>query len=1047
LALKILNTAREMLGCCISSLLRMRRGLRQAPEERGSPSRIYSLYQRALDLPRQEREKFLQSLRRDNEAEYKEIRSLLEADSSSSDGILGASSSIIPTREPPPPRLKPGDLLGRYEILELIAVGGMGEVYKASHPELGVRALKILSSELSENAEFIELLRLEAKAANALNHPNIVTIHDFDRQGHLSYIVMEFVEGQLLRKIIKNLSVDDAVKDAMQMAEALNFAHSKGIIHRDIKPDNIMVRPDGKIKILDFGLAKPIKLSSEPLDAFTGRPGPASVNSDPDRLLGTLRYMSPEQLDRQPASPQSDIWSWGVVFYEMLAGRHPFDASTAYEIVQAIRNREPGQPSRHRYLNRIVLKALRKKPEDRYRSMANAIPELTKFRLPSKLHKAVAGFILLCFFSASYLLYRASLNPRLSVPNTPIINLPASGARQVHTAISPDRKYVAYTTESGGTSTLNLVPFVDGQLKDNPQEIANSRQSVFSGIVFAKDSTVLYFLCQNRINGIGVLYGYPLHPGNTRSQNVCNATSAPGGSSAAPVDNPWPGDGLCNSSDTAAGVFYRYRHFAGRAGFVCVDPGNDWNAESAESSVDSAPSFSPDGAHFLYFHVNSKDNRTTWIVGTTRPGEENTLISNLPPPYYYLTPLWSPDGKKILVATWGSLPGTTIEMWSFENGKLGERINRWQYRGLGLRGKPAWLNGGQSIVVAGKVKDASNAQLLQIRLNGEEPEGLRSSPPSDFGDVDSITCPQGWLSSRCRQELIAITVTDACQVAIAPSSGDKGPTAANLMCLGITWKDPRSVVLVSADGKRQDLISVDIHTKNRANVIDDDYKKKNPVVSPDGHYLVYSSNGDGGSHLWRKDLRDSNSKPVPLTAGNYVEDEPSISPDSHWVIYTSTKNGKYDLWKIPLEGNGQPIQVTGHDARKASFSPDGEFIVCEYLERFQDSERWVIRILDKDGAPAQLQPPGIATQVGVRWYRPQDTGRQKISDQSVLYVGRQGRGEEIWSQKIGGGNPVRLTHLEAERIFAFALSPDGKTLAALAGQERTSSVTLLQLAK
>jgi len=269
--------------------------------------------------------------------------------------------------------VKPGTRLGRYEILSLLGAGGMGEVYLARDTQLERKvALKLLSEKYTENTDWLRRFLREARAASALNHPNIITIHEVGEVDGIHYIATEHIEGRTLRQqmIGGRMKVLSAVNIATQIASALAAAHAAGIVHRDIKPENIMVRPDGYVKLLDFGLAKPMK--SSPLRTETS--SLSQLNTDPGIVMGTVNYMSPEQARGYSIDTRSDVFSLGVVLYEMMAGRAPFEGSTTSDVIVAILDREPSRLSQNlnevpAELERIVGKALRKDRDERYQTI------------------------------------------------------------------------------------------------------------------------------------------------------------------------------------------------------------------------------------------------------------------------------------------------------------------------------------------------------------------------------------------------------------------------------------------------------------------------------------------------------------------------------------------------------------------------------------------------------------------------------------------------------------------------------------------------------
>ena len=266
----------------------------------------------------------------------------------------------------------PGTRLGAYEILAPLGAGGMGEVYRARDAKLGRDvAVKVLPSELADNPEALSRFECEARAVAQLSHPNILAIHDFGRHGETAYAVMELLEGETLRARLGHgaLPARKAVDLAAQMAEGLAAAHEKGIVHRDLKPENVFVTGEGRVKLLDFGLAKKTSPGSgsdsglPTIDKLT-RPGTA---------MGTVRYMSPEQVRGEAADHRSDIFSFGVVLYEMLTGRQAFGRDTGAESMAAILKEDPPEiaatgsgPSPT--LQRILQHCLEKKPGERFQS-------------------------------------------------------------------------------------------------------------------------------------------------------------------------------------------------------------------------------------------------------------------------------------------------------------------------------------------------------------------------------------------------------------------------------------------------------------------------------------------------------------------------------------------------------------------------------------------------------------------------------------------------------------------------------------------------------
>jgi len=277
-----------------------------------------------------------------------------------------------------------GTRLGRYEICSHLGAGGMGEVYLAQDTRLDRKvALKILPAAVATDSDRMRRFEQEAKAASGLNHPNIITIYEIDQSGSTSFIATEFIDGSTLRERMQGqaMPLADVLNVAIQIASALAAAHASGIVHRDIKPENVIVRGDGIVKVLDFGLAK---LIGEGSPEWVDGEGPtrAPVKTDSGVVMGTATYMSPEQARGQQVDARTDTFSLGVVLYEMLAGRLPFEGSNIYEIMAAILS-DRELPAVSRYspevpgeLERIVAKALRKNREERYQTVKDLLLDL-----------------------------------------------------------------------------------------------------------------------------------------------------------------------------------------------------------------------------------------------------------------------------------------------------------------------------------------------------------------------------------------------------------------------------------------------------------------------------------------------------------------------------------------------------------------------------------------------------------------------------------------------------------------------------------------------
>jgi serine/threonine protein kinase/DNA-binding beta-propeller fold protein YncE len=346
--------------------------------------RVKEIFTAALQYGLNERVVFLSSACGNDDALRKEVESLLASHDKEGSFIDSPAYEIAAEMLTDDPELAVGQTVGHYEILSTLGKGGMGKVYLARDTRLGRKvALKFLPGGLIGDDERLRRFEQEARAASALNHPNILTVHEVGEVDGRRFMVTEFIDGETLRRRIETgpLTVGETLRIVEQMASALAAAHSEGIVHRDIKPENIMLRPDGIVKVLDFGLAK---LSEQK----TGAPEDlrrAMVETSTGMVMGTVTYMSPEQTRGLSVDARTDIWSLGAVLYEMLSGRAPFEGPTTSDVIVSVLEREPPSltklsPPVPEALEWIVTKALTKEREDRYQTAREILTDLRRVK-------------------------------------------------------------------------------------------------------------------------------------------------------------------------------------------------------------------------------------------------------------------------------------------------------------------------------------------------------------------------------------------------------------------------------------------------------------------------------------------------------------------------------------------------------------------------------------------------------------------------------------------------------------------------------------------
>lgn len=353
-----------------------------------SMQRLEELFHEAAGLEPPERAEFISRARESNPELVAELEALIAAHEQpdsliDSPAYVAAAESIVDAQ----PTLVAGQVVGHYRIIKTLGKGGMGEVYLAHDTKLDRQvALKLLPAEFTNHKERLRRFIQEAKTASSLNHPNIITIHEIGEADGAPFIATEFIDGQTLeRRKHTKMELPEILDVSIQVASALQAAHAAGIVHRDIKPENIMLRPDGYVKVLDFGLAKLTEKSGQSKTANSEIATMVKAHTNPGTVLGTIKYMSPEQARGQDLDQRTDVFSLGVVLYEMAAGRIPFAGATSMDTLVSILEKEPppldlARPEVPAEFQRIVSKTLRKDREERYQTIKDLLIDLKSFK-------------------------------------------------------------------------------------------------------------------------------------------------------------------------------------------------------------------------------------------------------------------------------------------------------------------------------------------------------------------------------------------------------------------------------------------------------------------------------------------------------------------------------------------------------------------------------------------------------------------------------------------------------------------------------------------
>src|SRR5262245_26318437 len=443
--------------------------------------KIKKIYDRALDLSSEEREGFLAEACAGDADLHRAVQSLLAAheDAGSflqSPAVEVAARKIVPDEVSSPAPQLIGRELANYRIVSLLGKGGMGEVYLAEDKRLRRKvALKLLPAQFTNDAERVRRFEREAKAASATNHPNILTIYEIGQAEGLRFIATEFVDGVTLRQSLQSdrMNIAESLSVAIQVAGALSAAHEAGIIHRDIKPENVMVRRDGIVKVLDFGLAK---LTETNLPVMDSEAATLQRNStDSGVVMGTPRYMSPEQVRGEKVDARTDIFSLGVTLYEMLTGRAPFTGATAGDCLAAILKDDPPELTELNgkvtpQLGHLVRRCLDKQPERRFHSAHDLGYALEALSASSGARVEVAGASPSRLFGQAWLAWvvagAVSLvalglawayftrQPTSDALRMMFSILPPEKSSFGQIAVSPDGRHLAFTAATGGLVQL-----------------------------------------------------------------------------------------------------------------------------------------------------------------------------------------------------------------------------------------------------------------------------------------------------------------------------------------------------------------------------------------------------------------------------------------------------------------------------------------------------------------------------------------------------------------------------------------------------------------
>ena len=956
--------------------------------------RIKEIFQSAQELTAEERSEFLDKACGDDSSIREEVEALLTADAGN-DQFLSApayefAAGMLAGEET---EFSAGQKVGRFTILSPLGLGGMGQIYLAQDPQLGRKiALKVISPAFASDARRVQRFEQEARASSALNHPNICVVHEIgmtDAGRH--FIAMEYIQGSTVRDRLSRggFSVLESVDIALQVATALATAHATGIVHRDIKPENIMLRPDGYVKVLDFGLAKLLP------EQQGWHRASANVLTEIGTLMGTVKYMSPEQLREGEVDQRSDIWSLGIVLYEMLTNSTPFEARTSNEAVAQILSAQRAPlafPDKvPRLLQDIVTTALEKDVGTRYQTITKLTHDLKKVRrdltraadeselfhgLELKTREltgsalftriksqalSTADFLITeirshkgaVFAGAAGLLVLLFLASMLFRPEKAVAYSPkpiTSAGTTVSAAISSDGKLIAHAEEQAGMQKL----VVTSNATSASDVVVPPASVSYTGISFSRNNNYLYL---TRVEG----------------------------------------------ADT---ILYKLALFGG----VPVE---------VRRNVDGPISFSPQGDRFAFVRLDRQASEYSLVIANTEGTDERVIASRKAgETLSVFGPAWSPDGGTIVcpAGRWAGYFQMQLIAFDVESGRQ-TPIGGQSWVNIS---QVAWQDDISGLVISATDRGTTMHQLWRIAYPG----GVAQKLTNDLADYRGV--------SLGGDDIVTVQITRSWQmwVATADNSAPAVPIASGVgFSYGVTWTPKDKIVFSSRAQERLNLVYVDPDGSNQVQLTLDQGDNYNPAASPDGKFVVFSSNREGTAEIWRVNSQDG-SDPKRLTAQNGAY-YPSVSPDGQWVVYDWIRGLKASIWKVPLEG-GEPVKLIER-YRMPAVSPDNQSILARFDVVSDTSD--VVIFPAEGGEPLQRIENVVPV---IDWQR-----LYWIDNRTFSYVNNQGGNSNIWVYDRETQKSTPLTNFTSQRIFAYAWSPDFKQVACQRGSQ-ISNVTMFK---